>query len=61
MQRLIFSSALFLAFGGATVFAQPVVTELQNNYSYIQPGLPNYGISPGSLFIIKGTGLAARV
>ncbi len=59
MQRLIFSSALFLAFGGATVFAQPVVTELQNNYSYIQPGLPNYGIPPGSLFIIKGTGLAS--
>ena len=36
-----------------------MVTELQNNYSYTQPGLPNYGISPGMLFIIKGTGLTS--
>lgn len=43
----------------APAFAQPVVTELQNNYSYTQPGLPNYGISPGMLFIIKGTGLGS--
>jgi uncharacterized protein (TIGR03437 family) len=48
----------FLAAVAAPVFAQPSVSELQNNYSYTQPGLPNYGISPGSLFIIKGTNLA---
>jgi len=38
--------------------AQPVITVVQNNYSYILPNLPNYGIAPGSLFIIVGTGLA---
>jgi uncharacterized protein (TIGR03437 family) len=30
---------------------------VQNNFSYILPGLPNYGIAPGSLFIIKGSNL----
>lgn len=42
--------------GGGTTTA-PVITALQNNYSYILPGLPNYGIAPGTLFIIKGTNL----
>lgn len=37
----------------------PVITELQNNYSYILPGLPNYGIAPGSIFVIIGTGLSS--
>jgi uncharacterized protein (TIGR03437 family) len=36
----------------------PVITLLQNNYSYLQPGVPNYGIAPGSLFVIIGTGLS---
>ncbi len=55
-------SLLFFILAAVTVavpgFAQPSVSALQNNYSYTQPGLPNYGISPGSLFIIKGTSLA---
>jgi len=38
--------------------AQPAIAIVQNNYSYILPSLPNYGIAPGSLFIIVGTGLA---
>jgi uncharacterized protein (TIGR03437 family) len=37
---------------------QPAITGGQNNYSYITPGLPNYGIAPGTLFIITGSGLA---
>ncbi|HTS51014.1 MAG TPA: hypothetical protein VMH05_23875 [Bryobacteraceae bacterium] len=37
----------------------PTITEVQNNYSYLVPGAPNYGIAPGSLFIVKGTGMAA--
>ena len=41
--------------GGANA---PTVTAMQNNYSYILPGLPNYGIAPGALFIIKGTNLS---
>jgi uncharacterized protein (TIGR03437 family) len=36
----------------------PVITQVQNNYSYLLPGLPNYGIAPGSLFVIIGTGLS---
>jgi uncharacterized protein (TIGR03437 family) len=43
--------------GGTTSANAPAVTEVQNNYSYISPGLPNYGIAPGSLFIVKGTNL----
>lgn len=43
--------------GGSTGPTPPVITALQNNYSYILPGLPNYGIAPGTLFIIKGTNL----
>ena len=37
----------------------PSITQVQNNYSYILPGLPNYGIAPGALFIIVGTNLAS--
>ncbi len=37
----------------------PTITAIQNNYSYLVPGLPNYGIAQGALFIIKGTGLAS--
>lgn len=49
----------FLVFAAApSVFAQPVVYGLANNYSGTKAGLPNYGISPGSLFIIVGSDLA---
>ncbi|HTB16401.1 MAG TPA: hypothetical protein VK752_32765 [Bryobacteraceae bacterium] len=37
----------------------PTITGIQNNYSLLVPGLPNYGISPGTLFIIRGTNLAS--
>ncbi len=36
----------------------PTITQLQNNYSYLLPGAPNYGVAPGSLFVIVGTGLS---
>ena len=51
----------FIASGSSTVTpaaAGPTITQLQNNYSYILPTLPNYGIAPGSLFVIIGTGLS---
>ncbi len=38
--------------------APPVIDGLANNYSYIQPGLPNYGIAQGSIFDIFGSNLA---
>jgi uncharacterized protein (TIGR03437 family) len=38
----------------------PVITQILNNSSRIQPGLPSYGIAPSSLFVIIGTGLADK-
>lgn len=46
--------------GGTGGGPTPSVSQVQNNYSYILPGLPNYGIAPGSLFIVKGTNLATN-
>ncbi|HXP87332.1 MAG TPA: hypothetical protein VN841_21545 [Bryobacteraceae bacterium] len=40
------------------LLAQPKIDLLQNNYSYILPGMPNYGIAQGSIFDIFGSGLA---
>jgi uncharacterized protein (TIGR03437 family) len=37
----------------------PTITQIQNNYGLIVPGLPNYGIAPGTIFIIRGTNLAS--
>ena len=47
----------FGATGGVSPGA-PVVKSIQNNYSNIASGLPNYGIAPSTLFVIYGTGLA---
>ena len=38
--------------------AAPTIDHLSNNYSYIVPGLPNYGIAQGSIFDIFGTNLS---
>ncbi len=38
--------------------AEPSISGVQNNYSYLSSLMPNYGIAPGSIFIVKGTGLA---
>ena len=48
-----------ISFAGST-YAQPVIGAggIVNNYSYVLPGLPNYGIAQGSIFDIFGTGLA---
>lgn len=43
--------------GVSSLLAQPTVYGLANNYSGTKAGLPNYGISPGSLFIIAGADL----
>jgi uncharacterized protein (TIGR03437 family) len=43
----------------AVGFAQPPsIAAIQNNYSYIVPGAPNYGIAQGSLFVIEGSNLS---
>lgn len=56
--KILAASTILLGLTG-TVHAQgPSVTLLYNNYSGTKPGLPNYGISPGSLFVIVGSNLA---
>ncbi len=35
----------------------PVISKIQNNYSNVAAGLPNYGIAPSTLFVIYGTAL----
>jgi uncharacterized protein (TIGR03437 family) len=47
--------------GSPTTSNGPVISALQNNYSGIPAGFPNYGIAPGSLFVIYGTGLSDPV
>ncbi len=42
----------------AAANSAPIITQLQNNYSFLLPAVPNYGIAPGSLFIITGSGLS---
>ena len=44
--------------GGSGNSVQPAVTSVANNYSLIPQGLPNWGIAPGSIFIIQGSALA---
>jgi uncharacterized protein (TIGR03437 family) len=50
----------FLTYGatGGAAAGAPTITKLQNNYSNIAQGLPNYGIPPSTLFVIYGTGMA---
>lgn len=46
-------------FGAIVLLAQPPsITAVENNYSYTLPGVPNYGIAPGSIFVIFGSNLS---
>ena len=38
--------------------AAPTITSVQNNYSFILPAAPNYGISPGTLVLVSGNAMA---
>jgi uncharacterized protein (TIGR03437 family) len=44
-------------FGGVQEAEQPVISAVVNNYSWMLPGLPNYGIAPGSIFTVFGSGM----
>ena len=50
----------FLTYGatGGAQAGAPTVAKIQNNYSNVALGLPNYGIAPSTIFVIYGTGLA---
>jgi uncharacterized protein (TIGR03437 family) len=42
----------------SSVLAAPTVTQVLNNSSLTPRGLPNSGIAPSSIFIVRGSGLA---
>jgi len=48
----------YLTYGVSAPAAAPAIATVQNNYSYLLPGMPNYGIAPSSIFIVTGTDLA---
>ena len=52
--KLATQVCLAATFITSAIFAQPSVSGLQNNYSYLSPGAPSYGIAQGSIFIIYG-------
>ena len=41
--------------------APPVINAVTNNFGGSLPGLPNYGIAPGSTFVIYGSGMCDNV
>ena len=55
--RISSSICVLAAAVAAVASAQPVVSALENNYSYTLPGLPTYGIAQGSVFDIFGTNI----
>ena len=54
-----FTLALAGIFAGSALGQAPTVTGLLNNYSNTLPGLPNYGIAQGSIFVIYGTSFSS--
>src|SRR5712691_10038476 len=56
--RNAFSVCFLGAFLASASLAQPTISWVANYYSYVPPGLPNYGIAQGSIFVIFGAGLA---
>ena len=51
--------ALAGIFAGSALGQTPTVTGLLNNYSNTLPGLPNYGIAQGSIFVIYGANFSS--
>ncbi len=43
---------------GAVASTAPAVSQILNNSSLTPVGMPNYGIAPSSIFVVKGSGLA---
>lgn len=57
LRLLILPTLLSSIFSGVLGAAEPAIAAVMNNYSWMLPGLPNYGIAPGSIFTIFGTGM----
>lgn len=58
MRRFGFSAVIIYTVYAGAALAQPAVSAVENNYSYLFPGLPNYALAQGSIFVIFGSGLA---
>ena len=59
MKALLIASLLLCGLLPGTILAQsPTIAAVENNYSFTRPGLPNYGIAQGSIFVIFGSNLA---
>ena len=56
--KSVFAIYLLAATFPSGMLAQPTVSLVQNNYSYILPGMPNYGVAQGSIFDIFGQALS---
>lgn len=56
MRRLLFLFHLLLTVAGIAL-AQPRITGIQNNYSYLIPNTPNYAIARGCIFILYGANM----
>lgn len=57
MARLAPLTQLLLVFAGFAV-AQPRISAIQNNYSYLIPNTPNYAIAQGCIFVLYGANMA---
>jgi uncharacterized protein (TIGR03437 family) len=57
-QSLAIKFTTYGAGGSTGGGSSPIISSIYNNYGGIAQGLPNYGIAPGALFVIAGSGLA---
>ena len=60
MFRLTSLAQLLVLFAGFAA-AQPRITGIQNNYSYLIPGTPNYAIAQGCIFTLYGANIGPAV
>lgn len=57
MNPCLKSLAVCILFAAAASAQAPSITGVVNNYSGVAPGLPNYGIAQGSIFLLVGANL----
>jgi hypothetical protein len=59
MARFGSGVCLYLLFA-ALAAAAPRINAIQNNYSYLIPGTPNYAIAQGSIIVLYGADMAPQ-
>lgn len=57
IRKSLFPFIISFAFASGLYAAAPVITSIQNPASNILPGLPNFGIAQGEIFVAYGTDL----